>query len=293
MFVNRVLGGPWCLLTKKRVGSSHDVALSVYNYILGFLARRLEDCHRLRSLAWLHARRHTRLHAADGDHGRHGGAEERLLVGDVRGDDVQWRLAAGLRQRGLTLLPPGDSDPNRTRPVYSSGRTALLHVVSTGERAHARETLQRLRGRVVARHRHGRVRVWLVDDAMGRGQIHDVRVGDAFRERRQLVTAAVHAAVDAAGTAVVAAAGVVDALAVRVRLVSQTAVSAATAALLLSLAVTAAAAVLRVHVIVQEGILDCRRAFYTHMVDDHTYALYNTPSTTNHGDNEHGCNSAP
>lgn len=95
----------------------------------------------------------------------------------------------------------------------------LVHVMPTRESAHAGETLKRLCSRVVARHRHRSVWIWLVDDSMGRGQIHDVRVGDTFRERLQLVSAAVHAAVDAAGAAVVAAAGVVDALAVRIRLV--------------------------------------------------------------------------
>ena len=55
---------------------------------------------------------------------------------------------------------------------------------------------------------------------MGRGEVHDVGVSDAFRKCLQLVSATVHTAVDAAGTAVVAAAGVVDALAVRIRFVS-------------------------------------------------------------------------
>ena len=96
MFVNQVLGGPLCLLTKRRIGSSHDIALSIYDYILRFLAWRLKDCYRLRvRIRLLRARRD----AADGNHRSHGGGEERLLVGDVGRDNIQGSLAARLHVR--------------------------------------------------------------------------------------------------------------------------------------------------------------------------------------------------
>lgn len=95
--------------------------------------------------------------------------------------------------------------------------------------AHARE-LRHGNGRLV-RERDGRVGVGRVNDAMVGRHEHDVALREVLRQRDGLLAAAVDAAVDAARTAAIAAARVVDALALRVELVAQTAAMAAAAAL--------------------------------------------------------------
>lgn len=83
---------------------------------------------------------------------------------------------------------------------------------------------------LVVGERDGSVGVGRVDHAVVGRHEDDVAVGEILRERHGLLAAAVDAAVDAARTAPIAAARVVDALALRVELAAQTAAMAAAAA---------------------------------------------------------------
>ena len=133
-----------CLLTKRRVGSSHDVALSIYDYILGFLAWGLEDCYRLHVLirllrAW--------RHAADGNHRSHCGGEERLLVGDVCRNNIQGRFDAGLLVRRLRhpyrwMIQIRIEDSRSTHECWKAPRTRNADPRERPRRRDPQATLQ-------------------------------------------------------------------------------------------------------------------------------------------------------
>ena len=91
--------------------------------------------------------------------------------------------------------------------------------------------------RLIVGERGRRIGVGRVDHAMIGRDEYDIGVSEVFGQRHGLLAAAVDAAVDAAGTAAVATAGIVDALAPCVELAAQTAAMAATAALVSVLAI--------------------------------------------------------